>query len=519
MRRLCGIETEYGIQVEGSENLDVVTESMELIRSYAKEDFVARWDYSLENPRLDMRGYEVEKLRNDQDELEHLQADRRQKISIGDLKSDLLICNGARLYNDHTHPEFSTPECRDLFKLVAYDRAGERILSHCADSRTKSRGDGIVRLYKNNTDFHGHSYGTHENFLIERRIDFDVVVSALIPFVITRQIYAGAGKVGIEQDAKIESATYQISQRSDFFEVICSVDTMQNRPLINSRDEPHANSEFWRRLHIIIGDANMCEWATALKVGCLSLVIDLLEDGCVPSLKCDDPISALKSISKDISYSWPVLMEDGRYYSAIEIQNFYFETARSEYAGRDDETDWLLSEWSRALNSLADDHRSLIGFCDWITKKWLLDEFAEAEGLDWECEEDLAWLQSQDLQYHNIDPFEGLSSILESQGQMECLVSDDDVKNAIISPPLDTRAYFRGRVVSRFSSCIRSLNWDMIEFEVDGNTRNIDLKNCISVESARAYNSAIDSAKNINDLLERIDPLSRNSVVRGENLK
>ena len=517
MRRLCGIETEYGIQVEGSENLDVVTESMELIRCYAKEEFVARWDYSLENPRLDMRGFEVEKLRNDQDELEHLQADRRQKIPIEDLKSDLMICNGARLYNDHTHPEFSTPECRDLFALVAYDRAGERILSHCADLRTESRGDGMVKLYKNNTDFHGHSYGTHENFLIQRRIDFDLVVSALIPFVVTRQIYAGAGKVGVEQNTKSESATYQISQRSDFFEVICSVDTMQNRPLINSRDEPHADSEFWRRLHIIIGDANMCEWATALKVGTLSLVIDLLEDGCVPSLKFDDPILALKSISKDISCSWPVPMEDGRYYSAIEIQKFYFEAARSEYAGRDNETDWLLSEWSRALDSLAGDHQSLIGFCDWITKKWLLDEFADTEGLDWERDEDLAWLQSQDLQYHNIDPLEGLSAILESQGKMERLVSDDDVKNAIIFPPLDTRAYFRGRAMSRFSSCIRFINWDMIEFEVDGNTRKVDLKNCISVESARAYNSAIDSAKNINDLLGGIGSLSRNSVERGEN--
>ena len=509
MRRLCGIETEYGIQVEGSENFDVVTESMELVRCYAKEDFVARWDYSLENPRKDMRGFEVEKLRNDKDELEHLQADRRKKIPIKDLKSDLLICNGARLYNDHTHPEFSTPECRDLFDLVAFDRAGERILSHCADLRSESLGNGRICLYKNNTDFHGHSYGTHENFLIQRSVDFDLVVSALIPFIVTRQIYAGAGKVGFEEGVGSQSTIYQISQRADFFEAICNIDTMQNRPLVNSRDEPHANSELWRRLHIIIGDANMCEWATAVKVGSLSLVIDLLEDGSVPLLKCDDPVSALKSISTDSSYSWPVLMQDGLYCSAIEIQSLYLDAAKSEYAGRDDETDWLLSEWSRALDALGNDHRSLIGFCDWITKKWLLDQFADAEGLDWEREQDLTWLQSQDLQYHNIDPSDSLSSILEREEKIHRLVSEKNVEYAIHSPPADTRAYFRGCFVSRFSSCIRSLNWDMIEFEVDGKIRNIDLKNCISTESAFEYKSAIDSATDINDLLEKIDFLGR----------
>ena len=512
MRRLCGLETEYGIQIEGAEDFDVVTESMELIRCYAEDDFVALWNYSLENPRLDMRGFEVEALRNDQDELEHLQVDRIKKIPLASLKSDLLISNGARLYNDHTHPEFSTPECRDLFGLVAYDRAGERILSHCAKLRSEALLSGLVRLYKNNTDFQGHSYGTHENFLIQRSLDFDSVVSALIPFLITRQIFSGAGKVGDEEGFGNGPSSYQISQRADFFEVICSVDTMQNRPIVNSRDEPHANSEFWRRLHIIIGDANMCEWATAIKIGTLSLILDLLEDGCIPLLKLDNPIMTLKSISKDSSYTWPVLMENGRYSSAIEIQSLYLQTAQSEFGGRDFETDWLLTEWSRALDLLAGDRYSLIGLCDWITKKWLLDEFVDAEGLDWEREEDLSWLQSQDLQYHNIDPNEGLSSLLEAQGHIKSLVSNDDVKNAIVSPPLDTRAYFRGRIVSRFSSYVRSINWDMIEFEVDGNVRSVNLKNCISLEAAHAYNSVIDSTHDIRTLLEGIDRLNKGDV-------
>ena len=198
MSRLFGIETEYGIQVDGVEEMDVVVESMELIRCYLREDFVAMWDYGLENPRRDMRGFEVDELLNDKDETLHLQKDRQRKVPLKDLKSDLILTNGARLYNDHTHPEYSTPECHTLRDLLASDRAGERILLQCARRRTEAREQGVVRLFKNNTDFDGHSYGCHENYLISRQIPFQRVIDGLLPYLVTRQIYTGAGKVGVE---------------------------------------------------------------------------------------------------------------------------------------------------------------------------------------------------------------------------------------------------------------------------------------------------------------------------------
>ncbi|HIC69343.1 MAG TPA: peptidase, partial [Candidatus Latescibacteria bacterium] len=255
--RLFGLETEYGIQVDGVETMDVVVESMELIRCYLLEDFVALWDYGLENPRKDMRGFEVSDLLNDKDETLHLQKDRERKIPLADLKSDLIISNGARLYNDHTHPEYSTPECRALADLVASDRAGERILLQCANRRTADRGNGVVRLYKNNTDFEGHSYGCHENYLVDRQIPFQRVIDGLLPYLVSRQIFTGAGKVGVEADRTADPAVYQLAQRSDFFECIASVDTMTRRPLVNTRDEPHAEASRYRRLHIILGDSNM----------------------------------------------------------------------------------------------------------------------------------------------------------------------------------------------------------------------------------------------------------------------
>lgn len=517
MLRLCGLETEYGIQVDDVDHMDVVVESMELIRCYLHDDFVARWNYALENPRRDMRGFEVDELRNDKDEMEHLQQDRARKIPLKDLKSDLLIHNGARLYNDHTHPEFSTPECCDLFDLVAFDRAGERILLECAQQRTATRGGGVVRLYKNNTDFDGHSYGTHENFLMRRDVPFDRVIAALLPFIATRQIYAGAGKVGVEEDARADGGIYQLAQRSDFFEVISSVDTMQRRPLVNSRDEPHADPAHWRRLHMIVGDANMSEWATALKVGALGLVLDLLEMDAVPPCELADPVGALKSVSRDQTYQWPVELAGGGHTSALDIQATYWEAARERLQGRDGETDWVLDEWQRAIEALGRDPGELQGMCDWVTKKWLLDAFAESEGLDWSRPDDRAWLQSQDLEYHNVDPAEGLYLMLEQSGQVSQLLSDEEVRRAMVVPPSDTRAYFRGVALEKFSAQVRSLNWDSIEFETAaGGVHIVDLKGCVDAASAAYFNAALDGASSVEELVGKLAAWQPQDASKGE---
>ena len=491
--------------------MDVVVESMELIRCYLHEDFVARWDYGHENPRRDMRGFEVDELLNDKDETEHLQRDRARKIPLRELKSDLIIGNGARLYNDHTHPEYSTPECLDLTDLVALDRAGERILLHCARRRTAGRGAGVVRLYKNNTDFEGHSYGCHENFLLPRAIPFDDVIAALLPFLVTRQIYAGAGKVGVEADAGADPAVFQLAQRSDFFEVIASVDTMTRRPLVNTRDEPHADERRYRRLHIIIGDANMSEWATAVKVGALRLSLELLEAGHVPDFVLADPIGAIKSISRDPARRWELELTGRTHTTATEVQRAYLDRARGLAAGRDAETDWVLDEWAAALDALETDPTRLLGRCDWVTKKWLLDAFAEAEGLDWSRPSDRDWLQSQDLEYHNVDPEEGLFLLLEQSptGGVYRLTDDDRVERALTTPPEGTRAWFRGRALEKFGASVRSLNWDSIEFDVDGRVASVDLKSCVDVDTAAIFNQRLDRATSVQELLASIaDPVS-----------
>ncbi len=481
---------------------------MEFIRCYTREDFVARWDYDLENPRLDMRGFEVDELLQDKDETEHLQKDRVRKIPLKELKSDLILSNGARLYNDHTHPEFSTAECLSLADLVAQDRAGERILLQCARRRTEERGrassrKGTVRLYKNNTDFEGHSYGCHENFLLPRSIPFDDVVAALLPFLVTRQIYAGAGKVGVEGDNRHDQALFQLAQRSDFFEVIASVDTMTRRPLVNTRDEPHADPARYRRLHIIIGDANMCEWATALKVGALRLVLELLEAGRVPALELADPIGAVKGLSRDPGRRWEVELADRTPTTAVDVQAAYLDRARQLTAGRDDETDWILDSWQAALEALAGDPLELVGRCDWVTKKWLLDAFADSEGLDWGKPEDRSWLQSQDLEYHNVDPQEGLYLMLESAGDGSVFRYSDStsIEAAVVTPPAGTRAWFRGRVLEKFGAQVRSLNWDSIEFGVQGRVQTVDLKSCVDADTAAIFNRRLDQAGTVEELL------------------
>ncbi|HET6371283.1 MAG TPA: proteasome accessory factor PafA2 family protein, partial [Nitrospiria bacterium] len=257
MHRLFGIETEYGITREDLETIDPVVESMELVRAHNRP-YRSDWDYGAEDPKRDARGFRAKTLQQEKEEEEFERLDRRRPFSFQEMKSDLMLGNGARFYNDHTHPEYSTPECAGLKDLVAHDRAGERILLACAERRNRMLGKpDAVQLYKNNTDFHGHSYGCHDNYLLPRSLPFNDLVICLLPFLVSRQIVTGAGKIGIENGSGYRTGTYQISQRADFIEVEVSIDTMHERPIINTRDEPHADPDLYRRLHLILGDANM----------------------------------------------------------------------------------------------------------------------------------------------------------------------------------------------------------------------------------------------------------------------
>ncbi len=473
MQRVFGIETEYGITLDGAESIDVVAESIELVRSYMGHGAHMKWDYQLEDPHQDVRGFRAKELLQDTDESAYFEVDKNRPLRFEEIKTDLVLANGARFYNDHAHPEYSTPECTMLREIVAHDRAGERIVAECVRRRNVELPEGqAVRVYKNNTDFVGHSYGCHDNYLIRRDVPWSHLVSGMLPFLVTRQIFAGAGKLGIEaESAAGQPGIYQISQRADFFSVLVSIDTMNRRPLVNTRDEPHADARKYRRFHVIVGDANMSEWATALKIGTTALVLELIERGSAPELELADPVQAIKSISRDQDHSWILELRDGRKISAIDVQRLYLGAAQELDHAAEPETAWLLNEWATVLNDFERDLGSTRDRVDWVAKKFLLSALHEEENLAWSD----PWLQAIDLEYHNVDTEAGLFHALERQGVMRQVVTADEIADAILCPPETTRAYFRGRSVAKYGSAVESVQWDEVVFADAGRTLRVTL--------------------------------------------
>jgi len=504
MNRVFGLETEYGITVAGAENLDVVAESIELVRRYTEHGAHMKWDYQLEDPHLDARGFRAKQLMQDADESAYYEIDKNRPLSFEEIKSDLVLSNGARFYNDHAHPEYSTPECTILRQIVAQDKAGERILAECARRRNEKLDDGReVRLYKNNTDFVGHSYGCHDNFLMRRDLAWDRIVSGILPFLITRQIFAGAGKMGIEAESTVSQlGIYQISQRADFFSVLVSIDTMNRRPLVNTRDEPHADTSRYRRFHVILGDSNMSEWATAMKIGTTSLVLDLIERGEAPQLEIAQPIDANKSISRDQTYDWIIELKDGRKISAIDVQRIYLRAAAK--MGTSEDRRWVLREWENVLNDLERDAMTTRDRVDWAAKKFLLNALQDEEKLAWSD----PWLQSIDLEYHNVDLERGLYYELVRQGSIRRVVNEDDIKMSIFTPPETTRAFFRGRSVARFNDEIASIQWDEIVFANSTQSHRVFLPEAAADRRLEALNHAARNGKDFSEFIRAVSEIS-----------
>lgn len=494
MHRLYGIETEYGIVVEGLNANDWISESIAVVRSHAGNAAVG-WNYRGEDPRRDMRGFTVQHLSTNPDDAK-FDAPGANPLSREEERSDRILSNGARLYNDHGHPEYATPECSNLRDLVSYDKAGERILFAAAESRSRQRGVPVT-LYKNNTDYHGASYGTHEAYLMRRDTPTEELIQGLLPFFVSRQLYAGSGKCGVENDRS--DAVFQLSQRADYFNVEASVDTLHNRPIVNTRDEPHATPRHYRRLHVICGDANMSEYATALKVGATSLVLRLLEEGLRPTIKLADPVRAAKQISRDITLKVSVDRAAGPPVTALEIQRIYLMEAERRYCGEDDETDWILGAWKEVLTDLETNPESVADRIDWAAKYRLFAAFREDEQLTWNDPH----MQSLDLAYHNIDPEQGLYYGLLQSGQMRALVSDARIEAAIAIAPQDTRACIRGLFVDRFASSIRSIGWNGIAFKHDGEDLLFDM-NPLVEPNVRLLNEEMTSARSLDQIVEII---------------
>lgn len=501
MNRVFGIETEYGIAVDGQETVDVVQESIEVVRSYTEHGAAMKWDYELEDPHKDARGFRAKELLQDTDEAAYFEIDKSRPLSFEEIKGDLVLSNGARFYNDHAHPEYSTPECTTLHELVAQDKAGERVLWECARRRNARIADQqperSVRLYKNNTDFIGHSFGCHDNYLMAREVPWDRIVLGTIPFLVTRQIFAGAGKIGVEGEENIpRPGVFQISQRADFFSVLVSIDTMNRRPIVNTRDEPHADTSKYRRFHVIVGDANMNEVATALKIGTTSLILELIEKDHVPALELASPVEAAKAISRDGDYDWLVELADGRKISAIEIQRIYLDAARRYCDQGSEETRWVLAEWEAILNDLQADPMECGDRVDWVAKKYLLSTFREAEHLDWAD----PWLQSIDMEYHNIDPVAGLYHEMLRTCSVRRFLKENEIRDAIFQPPTTTRAFFRGRSVAKFNAAISSIQWDEVVFRTPMGPRAVPLTSAFGDAALGELANRIQRAESVSDL-------------------
>jgi proteasome accessory factor A len=390
----------------------------------------------------------------------------RRVVSWG-RSSNVFLENGARLYLDvGSHPEYATPECDTVSGVVAHDKAGERILESLveqAEQRLHEEGiAGTIFLFKNNTDSAGNSYGSHENYLVSRVGEFQKLADTLIPFLVSRQIYAGAGKV--LQTPR--GALYSIAQRAEHIWEGLSSATTRSRPIINSRDEPHADAERYRRLHVIVGDSNMSEYATWLKLATADLVLRMIEAGTVMrDLTLDNPIRAIREISHDMTCSRRVRLEGGRELSALEIQRAYLERVMRflQHHGSDPVTDRVVTEWARVLDTLETDPLKLGRECDWVAKYHLVEDYRRRHDLPLSHPR-VAML---DLQYHDVNRSRGLYYLLQRRAKVDRVVDDAAIRLAMRTPPQSTRAKLRGEFIRQAKRKRRDFTVDWVHLKLN----------------------------------------------------
>lgn len=451
--RIVGLETEYGLYVEGHGADDQIEDATALV-SGAPFGRSGLWDYRNEAPRADLRGFQVDRLSVDPEDANF---DRGRKYgSAEEVRADRVLSNGGRFYNDHGHPEYSTPECLSLADLVAADVEGQSWTLEATKSFAAKIGRE-VRVYKNNTDFHGASYGTHESYLVPRSIGFDRLYRAVTPLLVARQILCGAGKVGAEHGQK---CAYQISQRADFFSEKASVDTLYRRPVFNTRDEPHADASMWARLHVIAGDANMIPSATWRKVGLIRLALALEEAGEAPCWQFKDPVRSFEELSKDEAMRFEIPLEGRSWTTAYEVIESYLTAGRA-ILELTPELSSMVDSCSDLLNDLRTHPEKCIAHVDWLAKRSMLEQIMEEACLGWNAPE----LRSYDLEYHNIDPDEGLYFALVKMGQIDgSLPGPSNAK---------TRGYARGLAV-RYPELVAA-GWRTLSFELDGAKKSVQL--------------------------------------------
>jgi len=497
VRRIMGAEVEYGISVPGQPAANPMVTSSQIVNAYGARPELARggrarWDYEEESPLRDARGFTYSGALYDPSEA---MADEDLGLA------NVILTNGARLYITRSPALYSTPEVTNPYDLVLWDKAGERVMAEASRRAATVPTVGTINLYKHNTDSKGASFGAHENYLMSRRTPFSDIVTHLTPFFVSRQVVCGAGRVSMGQDGS--QTGYQISQRADFFEVEVGLETTLKRPIINTRDEPHSDADKYRRLHVIIGDANLSEISTYLKVGTTALVLAMIEAKVLTAdLGIADPVTELKAISHDPSLTHLLRLRDGRRLTALDLQWAYLERARSfvDSNGTDEMTEDVLARWESVLDRLGRDPMECADELDWVAKLRLLEGYRERESLGWASPK----LHLVDLQYADVRPEKGLYHRLVARGSMKRILSDEEVTRAMTEPPEDTRAYFRGRCLAKYAAEVVAASWDSVIFDV-GRESLVRVPMMEPERGTKAHVGALfDKCPSAKDLLEAL---------------
>lgn len=458
VRRVMGIESEFGISNPRDSSANPMLLSSQVVNAYGNEVMPnrlrrMRWDYDVESPLRDARGFDMSRA----------DADPSQLTDDDFGLANLVLPNGARYYVDHAHPEFASPEVTNPYDATLWDTAGDRIIERSARLASTLTGE-LITVYKNNTDGKGVSYGTHENYQVLREVPFTDLIKYLTPFFVTRCVFAGAGRVGLGQD--IIEPGFQISQRADFFEAQVGLETTLRRPIINTRDEPHANPDMYRRLHVIIGDANMSQRATYLKMGTTAIVLSMIEAGFLElDFELYDAVTSMHLVSHDYELKTKQRLRDGSELSALDIQ-WHYQKSAVEYLQTTGEQDEMahdvVAHWGRILTALGTDPMSLVNEVDWITKLSILNGYRNRDQLHWSDPR----LAAIDIQFADLRPEKGLGLLLQRKGKVDVMFSEEQVAGAVANPPIDTRAYFRGSCISKYCDQIAAASWDSVIFDL-----------------------------------------------------
>ena len=490
--KVLGIETEYGIA--GGPDHDPILASSIIVNAYAQQGRTRiNWDFEDETPEVDARG------------LPDLTA---FAPVVETHLANTVLTNGARLYVDHAHPEYSSPECRTPLEATLYDAAGEEVLRRALHAANQTLDvHQSITLYKNNSDGKGNSYGTHENYLLSRELDFGHVVRAMVPHFVSRQIVTGAGKVGAEtSEATAHRPDFQLSQRAEFFEELVGLETTLKRPIINTRDEPHSDAERFRRLHVIIGDANMSPTATFVKLGSTALLLAVLEDQGpdeFPSMP-RQPVEAVRSYARDCTLRTSAWGEDNQRRTAWDYQDQLWALAANyvartggEVVASTAEVALLLQQWRELLDGVRDAPDAVADRIDWVAKRRIIRGYQARFNLG----PDDAKLHAIDLQYHDLRPEKSLAQ----RAGLRQLFTSDEIREAVHKPPESTRAYFRGQCVARYPDQIVAANWDSVVFDVgSGPLQRVPMMDPLR-GTAELTADLLETSPTAADLLEALD--------------